>query len=429
MEGRATANGRRKAVNAVELCGLAGNGWDFLPLQKVAMINLETLIPNAENPRKIDKKQMERLKRSLQEFEVMMALRPMVVDETFKILGGNMRYFALKALGYKEVPDEWVKQALGLTEDQKREFIVKDNVAFGAWDFDALAGWDLGELADWGLDIPAWVVAKEIREDNYVVPDEIYTDIRIGDLIEIGPHRLLCGDATNADDVARLFNGTKPGIMVTDPPYGVEYDPSWRVKAGVNSNPKKQGKVSNDDRSDWSEAWALFPGDVAYIWHAGKYAKTVQESIEGAGFEIKAQIIWAKDRFALSRGNYHWQHEPCWYAVRNKRQAHWIGDKSQSTICEIKSREGGGLGHGTQKPVECMARPVRNHDGAVYDPFVGSGTSLIGCQQLGRVLFALDINPKYCQITINRALTFDPNLVIRVNGEPYVPPIPPEEGS
>ena len=128
-------------------------------------------------------------------------------------------------------------------------------------------------------------------------------------------------------------------------------------RAGVNLNKAKLGKGANDDRADWREAWALFPGSVAYVWHAGRHASTVQESLEATGFEVRSQIIWAKDRFALSRGHYHWQHEPCWYAVRGT--AAWHGDRKQSTLWQIAARDDHGHGHGTQKPVECMTPPDR----------------------------------------------------------------------
>jgi DNA modification methylase len=200
---------------------------------------------------------------------------------------------------------------------------------------------------------------------------------------------------------------------VSDPPYGVEYDPGWRVEAGVNQNRSKLGKVQNDCRADWRDAWALFPGDVMYVWHAGKHAATVQQSIEACGFEIRSQIIWAKDRFALSRGNYHWQHEPCWYAVRN--DAHWNGDRSQSTLWQIKSREDGGHGHGTQKPVECMRRPMLNNSNpgqVVYDPFLGSGTSIIAAESTARKCYGLEIAPIYCDTIIRRYIAFTGKMPI-----------------
>jgi DNA modification methylase len=193
--------------------------------------------------------------------------------------------------------------------------------------------------------------------------------------------------------------------MVTDPPYGVSYDPAWRTRAGINRNPSKLGRVSNDDRCDWREAWNLFPGTVAYVWHAGRYASSVQESLEACGFEIRSQIIWAKERFALSRGHYHWQHEPCWYAVRGGNTAHWNGDRKQSTLWEINAREDGGLGHGTQKPVGCMARPLANNSSpgqAIYDPFCGSGTSIIAAEMTGRSCHGLDIDPAYVDVALIR---------------------------
>jgi DNA modification methylase len=231
----------------------------------------------------------------------------------------------------------------------------------------------------------------------------------------------LCGDATFGADVARLLSGAKPFMMVTDPPYGVAYDPAWRVEAGVNHNTKKLGKVKNDDRADWTDTWRLFPGSVAYVWHGGLKANVVQNSLESCGFTMRAQIIWAKDRLALSRGDYHWQHEPCWYAVREGATGDRNKDRSQttlwriaaglvSTVWEIAAREDDGHTHGTQKPVECMARPMRNHVALdVFDPFVGSGTSLIAAETLSRRCYAIEIEPMYVQVAIDRWEQFNPN--------------------
>lgn len=220
---------------------------------------------------------------------------------------------------------------------------------------------------------------------------------------------MLCGDATSATDVSRLLGEVKPHLMVTDPPYGVEYDPTWRAKAGLNKNRDKQGIVKNDGRADWCEAWALFPGDVAYIWHAGRFGSVVQASIEAVGFDVRSQIIWIKDRFALSRGDYHWQHEPCWYAVRQGKTGHYIGGRSQSTRWDIPARDDGGHGHGTQKPVECMRRPIENNSSpgeAVYDPFLGSGTTVIAAEMGGRNCLGLEIDAAYCDVIVQRWAAF-----------------------
>jgi DNA modification methylase len=196
--------------------------------------------------------------------------------------------------------------------------------------------------------------------------------------------------------------------MVTDPPYGVDYDPGWRTRAGLKHNKEKLGKVANDNRADWREAWALFPGSVAYVWHAGRYASTVQDSLVAEGFDVRSQIIWAKDRFALSRGHYHWQHEPCWYAVRNG-PANWNGDRKQSTLWQIPAREGTGFEHGTQKPVECMKRPIENNSSpgqAIYEPFSGSGTTIIAAEVTGRSCHAVELMPQYVDVAVERWQAF-----------------------
>jgi DNA modification methylase len=200
--------------------------------------------------------------------------------------------------------------------------------------------------------------------------------------------------------------------MVTDPPYGVSYDASWRLEAGVNKpwQTRAEGKVENDDRADWKETWELFQGSVAYVWHGGLHAAQVAKNLEEAGFQIRSQIVWSKPSLVMGRGHYHWQHEPCWYAVRSGRTAEWGGDRKQSTIWNIAnmhrtqgSVDDGKTFHSTQKPVECMARPIRNHDSEfVYEPFSGSGTTIIACEQLGRKCRAIEISPAYVAVALQR---------------------------
>ena len=198
--------------------------------------------------------------------------------------------------------------------------------------------------------------------------------------------------------------------MVCDPPYGVAYSPEWRNEAGVSAT-ARTGTVRNDDRADWREAWALFPGDVAYVWHAGIHARTVAESLEVCGFAIRAQLVWVKTRFVLSRGHYHWQHEPCFYAVRNGGESRWQGARDQSTVWQIASRgdDDDATVHGTQKPVECMLRPILNNSArgdAVYEPFAGSGTTIIAAEKSGRRCFGMEIEPRYCDVTVERWQNF-----------------------
>jgi len=225
-------------------------------------------------------------------------------------------------------------------------------------------------------------------------------------------HRIACGSSTDPVTVARVLAGAKPHLMVTDPPYGVEYDPSWRVpeslKRGFSGKGFSLGTVTNDDRADWSEAWALFPGEVAYVWHSGLHAVVVGQSLERTSFAIRAQIVWAKQLAAMSRGAYHWQHESCFYAVRKGASAGWIGDRRQTTLWEIGNAAGyaphddGKTLHSTQKPVECMARAMRNHRGDVYEPFLGSGTTIIAAEMQERRCWAMEIEPRYVQVALER---------------------------
>lgn len=231
--------------------------------------------------------------------------------------------------------------------------------------------------------------------------------VKLGDLWECGEHRIICGDCTHADVVTKLLGNEKPNLMVTDQPYGVKYDANWRnTTPGLwtTDKPVASGQVKNDDKVDWREAWSLFEGGIIYDWHSGKYAKQVVESLESCGFQIRSQIIWAKSRFIISRGDYHWQHEPCWYAVRKGENGNWCGDRSQSTLWEI-AHNVSDTGHSTQKPVECMARPIRNNSeigDLVYDPFLGSGTTMIACENLKRKCRAVELNPAYVAVALQR---------------------------
>jgi DNA modification methylase len=250
--------------------------------------------------------------------------------------------------------------------------------------------------------------------DEDAVPEPPASPVsRYGDLWKLGDHHLLCGNATLTEDVERLLSGVVPRIMPTDAPYGVNYHPAWRNRAFGESN-RSVGEVRHDDQADWRNAWALYPGDIVYLWHAGIKAGVVIASLEACGFEIRSQIIWAKPHFVVSRGHYHVQHEPCLYAVRKGKTAHWQGDRTQTTLWSISNGlSQGGVrapeneltGHGTQKPVECMRRPILNHTergDAVYDPFVGSGSTIIAAETTGRIAYAIDIDPIYIDTAITR---------------------------
>jgi DNA modification methylase len=392
------------------------------------------LIPYARNARTHSEAQVGLIAGSIREYGF---TNPVLVDGANGIIAGHGRVLAAQKLGLDRVP---VIELAHLSETQKRAYILADNklAEQAGWDAQMLA-LEVGDLQSLGIDmLDLGFTGRELddllregdvdpREDEVPpVPDAPVS--RLGDVWQLGAHRLICGDATEAATVARLLNGVTPHLMVTDPPYGVMYDPAWRNEIGA-AKTKRTGKVMNDDRADWREAWALFPGDVAYVWHGALHATTVAESLGASGFDIRSQIIWAKDRLVLSRGHYHWQHEPCWYAVRGK--GHWSGDRTQTTLWTIPNRDqDAATVHGTQKPVECMRRPMLNNSNpgqAVYEPFSGSGTSIIAAESCGRVCYAVELDPAYVDVAVLRWQAFTGKIATRSDGVAFDDLIPSKE--
>lgn len=378
------------------------------PATTPRMVPPNSLVPDPRNAREHPEEQIETLTAIFREVGWTM---PILVDEANVIIAGHGRQIMAQRLGLAKVP---VITARGWSEAQKTAYRLADN------QIPMMAGWDEDKLraeveslmgTDFDMSLVGFSdeeIAKLLHHaseaDPEVTPPPPEDPVtRAGDVWRLGPHRIICGDATDPATVEKLLAGDRPKLMVTDPPYGVNYDPTWRDRLGVNKNRSKMGVVLNDDRADWREAWALFPGDVAYVWHGALHAGEVEESLRASGFAIRSQIIWSKDRFALSRGDYHWQHEPCWYAVRGK--AGWVGGRSQATVWEIPAREDGGHGHGTQKPVECMKRPIVNNSRPghmVYEPFSGSGTTIIAAEMTARICLAVEIAPAYVDVAVKR---------------------------
>ncbi len=397
----------------------------------VVSMPLASLVPYAANARTHSDAQVAQIAASITEFGF---VNPVLVDAAGVLVAGHGRVLAAKRLGLASVP---AIRLAHLTEAQARALRLADNqIALNSgWDeallaaelariredgFDlALLGFDQAALdallAETGLDGGA---GNGADEDAPAPEPPAQPVTRPGDLWRLGRHRLLCGDATSAADVQRLLAGAKPHLLVSDPPYGVDYDPTWRNEAGVSAT-ARIGRVPNDHRADWREAWTLFPGDVAYVWHAGRNARVVAESLEAAGFGIRSQIIWAKSRLVLGRGDYHWQHEPCFYAVRDGKTGHWQGARDQTTLWSVATANGdedAATVHGTQKPVEVMRRPMLNNSVAgdvVYEPFCGSGSTIIAAATVGRVCLAMEISPDYCDVAVLRwqALTGEPAIL------------------
>jgi DNA modification methylase len=394
------------------------------PADRVERWPVERLLPYANSPQVHTEADVEKLEASIGKFGW---TRPPLVDEEGLVIAGQACVLAAKRLGLNTIP---VSVARGWSEEEKRAYRVADNqlAARATWDFERLhnelaglgaTGFNLDVLgfdADELERILAGLGTSGLTDPDSVpeVPEQPIT--RLGDIWLLGSHRVGCGDSTSVAEVSRVLAGSEPHLMIADPPYGVSYDPSWRRRRKLSTGRLAVGKVLNDDRAEWRPAYALFPGDIAYVWHGALHGDGVAGDLAACGFQLRAQIIWVKQHFALSRGDYHWKHEACWYAVREGKTSHWGGDRTQTTVWEIASNNPFGnrereesWGHGTQKPVECMHRPITNNSRpgqVIYDPFLGSGTSLIAAEMTGRVCYGLELNPAYVDVIVQRWQAF-----------------------
>lgn len=399
---------------------------------KVEYISPSELKPYDGNPRIHSDKQIQKLQASIQEYGIVL---PVLVGTDNVIIAGHAVVRACVNLEIAEIP---CVRADNLTEAQRHAYILADNrlAEDSSWDKVILKSEMLKLRDDYGVNLEG--TGFESREilrlrmdvadtpgDEDSVPEPVNNPVTLpGDIWLLGEHRLICGSCTDPETVSRLLDGSRPHIIVTDPPYGVNYNPEWRSQ--VHDSPSlRTGRVLNDDKADWREAWKLFPGDVAYIWHASIHGGEVAESLRVCGFNIRAQIVWAKPNFTLSRGDYHWQHEccayalrddeefagyydgydSCWYAVREKEKSHWQGSRSESTLWEIGFNEDTATNHGTQKPVECMRRPMLNNSAPgeiIYEPFCGSGSAIIAAESCRRICYAVELNPEYVDMAVKR---------------------------
>jgi len=397
-------------------------------MPEIQTIALDQLLPYPNNPRTHPPANVKKLAASLSEYGW---TSPVLVSATNQIIAGHGRVLAAKALGLADAPCIRLDQ---LTPAQVRAYRLADN-RLGLdsdWNMDLLK-LELSELdldsALTGFDDPELdriLNSAPLAGEDDLPPLEEQPIAQPGEIWQLGPHRLLCGDATNAADIERLLAGVCPALMVTDPPYGVQYEPAWRNQEKLRFMLGKSARVTkkpdNDARADWTEAWQLFPGAVAYVWHAALRSSVVAESLLSCGFEIRSQIIWAKQHFTISRAHYHWQHEPCWYVVRGT--ANWHGGHTQTTIWQIANMNPFGgqkddqFVFSVQKPVECMRRPILNHTNtgqAVYDPFMGSGTTIIASETTSRVCYGVELNPLYVDMAIRRWQTFSGKQALRAS--------------
>lgn len=375
---------------------------------KVLKLNEIKLNPN--NPRIIKDDKFKKLVQSIKDFPEMLNIRPIVVNQDMIILGGNMRYKACKEAGLKEIP----VIVTDLTEAQQREFLIKDNTSGGEWDWEVLKNeWDVDQLDEWGLDIPSFEVDEvlEAEEDDFEVPEGgIETDIVLGDLFEIGEHRLLCGDSTCSDTVAKLMNGDKADMVFTDPPYNIDYQ-------GVTKG--NHEKIANDKMSDEDFTQFLYDAlninsDTFYVCCSWQYSHLFRKALEDLQKPVKSFIVWDKINPAQHLDKYFKQHEIILYhgkfgGQKTLRGDVWQTKRQRNTV------------HPTMKPIEIIEMALNDNSDKknIYDAFLGSGSTMVASHQLKRKCYGMELDPKYCQVIIDRMIKLDPLIEIKRNGIKY----------
>jgi DNA modification methylase len=378
----------------------------------IEIVNIKLIKPNKNNPRVIKDDNFKKLINSIKDFPKMLKIRPIVVNDDMVVLGGNMRFKACKEAGLTEVP---IIKASELTEDEQKEFIIKDNVSGGEWDWEMLkADFDLEELDEWGLDVPEFGEDQvlETEEDDFnEAPPEIPVTV-LGDLYEIGEHRLLCGDSTDSDQVAKLMNGDKADMVFTDPPYGVSYQSNMRTKS------EKFNVLENDNVfiTEWINNLPLFSKGFVFVWTSWKVLKQWIEFCEPIG-ELSNMIIWDKGGGGIGdlKKTFLTDFE---VALVYHREAE-IKGKRLGSVWSVRKDSSSKYLHPTQKPVELPAMAIENitnQNELVLDLFLGSGSTMVASHQLKRKCYGMELDPKYCDVIVRRMLKLDPTLTVKRNG-------------
>jgi len=376
---------------------------------KTVEVNISDILENKNNPRLIKDDKFKKLVQSIKDFPQMLTIRPIVINADMTVLGGNMRLKACKEAGLEKVP---VIMANDLTEEQQKEFIIKDNVGFGEWDWEIISNeWDAQQVQDWGLDIPDFKVEPEAQEDDYEIPDEVQTDIVLGDLFEIGEHRLLCGDSTCSDTVAKLMNGEKADMVFTDPPYGNGDSGKYgRGQLGVRT-------ILSDENFDCvNDFFNLRICDVYVFFLQWRTFKEAIQTLENNNLKLKTIAVWDKKNAGLNgAGGMAEQWEAIVIAGDVKYSK--FGGNVFSISREYKNRVDSPHPH--QKPIELLSEIMlffKDYN-SILDPFLGSGSTMVASHQLKRKCYGMELDPKYCQVIVDRMRKLDPSLVIKKNGE------------
>ena len=438
---------------------------EFTPIT-TQIVPITKINPNKDNPRTIKDNDFLRLCSNIKSFQQMLQFRMIVVDESWTVIGGNQRLKACEHIGLETVPvamfsedqmSEWIKETGRPFEDFIDQFIITDNVSAGEWDFSKDKNrLEADQMEKWGVKHPGMKAPEENKaaEDNYKIPVIVKTNIKKGDIIEIGHHRLMCGDSTDRTDIEKLMNKKQFDLMVTDPPYNVNYE-------GGNGL-----KIQNDNMNnaaffkfllDFHVAFYEFTkeGGAWYVLHADSEGLNFRRAFEESGLMLKQCLIWVKNALVMGRQDYHWMHEPCLYGWKPGKAHYFINDRTKTTVIQeeedLKKLSKGKLNqilseikesnphttiikadkpkkndvHPTMKPILLLAPLIENSSRAgeiVADGFLGSGSTMVASHQLGRKCYGMELDPQYCQVIIDRMEKLDEALEIKVNGKKYIKP-------
>jgi DNA modification methylase len=380
---------------------------------KTVQAKVADLRPHPENPRRISADRLDQLKRTLEADREMLNARPLIALPDGTVVCGNQRLRAALELGWKTIPTVYAD----LDPERARLWMLRDNQGYGEWDDTAVATL-LAELDETALDLTGFAssdvdrLLRSLRpavdpDDAPPVPAKPRS--KPGEVYELGPHRLMCGDATDADQVTALMGGGTVRLIATDPPYGVDY----ANVVGSRKNQKKGGwrDIAGDALSDEdlgalvATALEHVPAHTLFLWYSAKRSPVFFQAVEQAGWEIAQQIVWVKNALVFGGSDYQWRHEPCIYA--RKRGSRCFGTRKETTVWEVSKITG--AEHPTQKPVELYTRPIENHTARgqlVYDPFAGSGSCLIAAEQTGRRALLMELDPGYCDVIRDRYEAF-----------------------
>jgi len=393
-------------------------------------VKVKDLVQLDINPRKISDAMKQKLAESLSKFNL---VEIPAVNTDMKIIGGNQRVMTLLMAdrGEEEIDVRYPNRKL--TEKEIKEYVVISNTHAGEFDFEILdlefADLDFEELGFEIAGLDAWetkqdaILAAEAKEDDYDVPvGGRETDIVEGDVFDIGKHRLVCGSSTQTDTWERCMGGEMADMVLTDPPYNVDY----------TGKTKESMKIKNDSMSggdfyqflyDFYTALGSYTkaGGAWYVWHAELEGANFRQAMSDAGIMVKQCLIWVKNSMVMGRQDYHWQHEPCLYGWKEGAAHCWHSDRKQTTILEF-DRPNKSAEHPTMKPVPLFSYQIGNSSkpgDIVADGFGGSGTTMVACENMNRRCRMMELDPRFCQVIVDRMRELNPEIKITKNGQPY----------